>query len=70
MKRGAFFFIALISAIATIISLNIVFGRTGYYSERYSYYSLYHHCNERYNRDNDKNSKQNSSRTDSTNSNY
>ena len=71
MKRGSLFFIALISAIATIISLNMAFGRTGYYNERYSYYSRYHHCDKRHNYDNDKKSKrENSLQTDSTNSNY
>jgi hypothetical protein len=71
MRRGSLFFIGLISAIATIISLNIAFGRSGYYNERYPYYSHYHHCHERYNHYNDQKTKPDHQlKTDSTNSNY
>ena len=43
MRRGSLFFIALLSAIITFISLNIPFGRPGYYYERYPYFHRYHH---------------------------
>jgi hypothetical protein len=70
-RRGGLFFIGLISAIATIISLNIAFGRSGYYYERYPYYNRYHHCDERYDRNRDERSKQDHDRrSDSTNGNY
>ncbi|MBV9961843.1 MAG: hypothetical protein JO072_06305 [Parafilimonas sp.] len=41
MKKGGVFFIGLASAIATIISLNVAFGRSGYYYERYPYFSAF-----------------------------
>ena len=52
MKRRRLFFIGLISAITTIISLNIAFGRSGYYNHSHSYYGRYYHCNDRYNNKN------------------
>jgi hypothetical protein len=71
MKRGGLFFIGLISAIATIISLNIAFGRSGFYYDRYPYYGRYHHCNERYDRNYDERSKQDHRlQRDSSTSNY
>jgi hypothetical protein len=71
MKRGGLFFIGLLSAIATIVSLNIAFGRSGYYYERYPYYNRYHHCNDRYYRNHDERSKQYHDRqSDSTKTNY
>lgn len=47
-RRRSIFFIGLISAIITLVSLNFAFGRSGYYSERYPYYSRYHNCDGRY----------------------
>ncbi len=70
-RRGGLFFIGLASAIATIISLNVAFGKPGYYYERYPYYNRYHHCSDRYDRNNDKRSKHDRDQhNDSTNSNY
>ena len=68
MRRGSLFFIALLSAVVTFISLNIAFGRPGYYYERYPYYHRYHHYydrhyDERYDRNRQKIG-------DSANSNY
>jgi hypothetical protein len=72
MKRGGLFFIGLISAIATIISLNIAFGRSAFY-DHYKYYDRYHHCYHKYDdrfRD-DKNSNDDRRKgIDSTKSNY
>jgi len=71
MKRGGLFFIGLLSAIATIVSLNIAFGRSGYYYERYPYYNRYHHCDKRYDRTRDERSRQDHDRqSDSTKTNY
>jgi hypothetical protein len=70
-RRGGLFFIGLVSAILTIISLNIAFGRQGYYFDRYPYYNRYHHCDDRYDRNHDERSKQDRDRrSDSTNNNY
>ena len=69
MKRGGLFFIGLVSAIATIISLNIAFGRPGYYS-RYPYYNRFHHCDERFNRNYDERSKQDHRDKSDSTSNY
>lgn len=71
MKRGGLFFIGLLSAIITIISLNIAFGRSGYYYDRYSYYNHYNHhrCYDGYDRDHYERQHQHE-RADSTNSNY
>ena len=63
MKRGGLFFIGLLSAIVTIVSLNIAFGRSGFYNERDAYFSRYHHCGDMYDRDHKNNN-------DSTSSNY
>jgi hypothetical protein len=66
MKRGRLFFIGLLSAIITIISLNFALGRSWHYN-RYPYYS-HHHCyNERYDRMHEKKENLNS---DSARSNY
>jgi hypothetical protein len=70
MKRGGLFFIGLISAIATIISLNVAFGRSGYYNERYPYYSRFHHCDGRYDRYDERSKHDHDLRSDSTISNY
>lgn len=71
MKRGGLFFIGLISAIATIISLNVAFGRSGYHYDRYSYYNRFHRCDGRHDRNYDERSKHDrDQRSDSTNSNY
>ena len=69
MKRGGLFFIGLLSAIATIISLNIAFGRSAYYYDRYPYYNRFHHCYDRHDHYNNERSK-NNERNDSANSNY
>lgn len=49
MKRGGIFFIGLISAIATVVTLNATVGsRFGNYG--YEKWNRYHHCNDgRYN---------------------
>ena len=73
MKRGVLFFIGLISAIAMIISLNIAFGRSGYYNQQYSFYNRYHHCYNRYNdryRDDRNHHDEREQKVDSLNSNY
>jgi hypothetical protein len=70
MKRGGLFFIGLISAIATIISLNVAFGRSGYYYEKYPYYNRFHHCDGRYDRDDERSKHDHDLRRDSTTSNY
>ena len=73
MKRGSLFFIGLISAIITIISLNVAFGRSGYYNERHSYFGHYHHCDNRYDnryRDDKNHQDERQQRTDSLHSNY
>ena len=45
MKRGGLFLIGIISAVATIISLNAAFGRPGYFDENYhARYSWHHRC--------------------------
>ena len=69
MKRGGLFFIGLISAIATIISLNIAFGRPGYYSH-YPYYNRFHHCDERHDRNYDERSKKDHGYKSDSTSNY
>ena len=70
MRRGSLFFIGLISAIVTIISLNVAFGRSGYYYDRYPYYNRFHHCDGRYDRSNNERSKHDRDQhSDSTGSN-
>ena len=66
MKRGGLFFIGLVSAIATIISLNVAFGRSGYHYDRYPCYNRFHHCNGRYERDNERPKPDHDKRSDST----
>ena len=66
MRRGRLFIIGLISAIVTIVSLNIAFGRPPFYDR-------YRHCDYRYDRHyrDDKNYQNEGRRqTDSLNSNY
>ncbi len=73
MKRGSLFFIAFISAIITIISLNVVLGRSGFYNERYSFYNRYHHCYNNYDqryRDDKNHHNQQQQNPDSLNRNY
>jgi hypothetical protein len=70
MKRGGLFFIELISAIATIISLNIAFGRSGFYNDRYPYYNRFHRCDDRYDRRYDEQKRNSEMNKDSLNSNY
>jgi len=73
MRRGNLFFIGVISAVATIISLNVALGRSGYYNERYPFYNRYHHCNFSHDnrfRDEKKSNQESKRRLDSTNSNY
>lgn len=45
MRRGNLFFIGLLSAIVTIISLNLAFGnsRHGFYRDHYGCYDRYDH---------------------------
>jgi hypothetical protein len=66
MKRGSLFFIGLISAIITIISLNFALGNSWHYN-RYSYYCRYPHHNEGYDRRHDENQ---NLKNDSTGNNY
>lgn len=68
--RRSLFFIGLISAIITVISLNVALGRSGYYYDRYPYYSRYHNCDDKYNGRYDERNKGDHQRRDSTNSNY
>lgn len=73
MRRGRLFFIGLLSAIVTIVSLSIAFGRPGYYYEGHSFYNRYHRCNYRDDRHyGDDKDHQNEKRqqSDSLNSNY
>ena len=70
MKRGGLFFIGLVSAIATIISLNIAFGRSGYYYDRYPYYHRFHPCDERYDRNYDNRSMRDRREKSDSTSNY
>ncbi|MFT4156014.1 hypothetical protein [Parafilimonas sp.] len=48
MRRGGLFFIGLISAVITIISLNMAFGRPGYYHNRFERYERFHRCEGHY----------------------
>ena len=48
MKRGNLFFIGLLSAIITFISLTYALGRPGFYYDRYHYYNRYYRCNDRH----------------------
>ena len=60
MKRGGLFLIAIITAAATIISLNAVFGRN--FNENYrGRYGWHHHCYN-YNDDHNRNNKQDTER--------
>jgi hypothetical protein len=69
MKRGGLFFIGLISAIITIVSLNIAFGRRGY-DEHRSYHRM-HSCDRKQDYHNDERSKKDQHQyNDSTTSNY
>lgn len=69
MKRGSLFFIGLLSAIITVVSLNFALGnRFG----RYPYYRGYYRCYDRYDdryRDKDK-YYNDDKKADSLNSNY
>ena len=66
MKRGSLFFIGLISAIITIISLNYAFGSSLHYN-RYPYYCRHRYRNDR----NDRWQEQNENlKNDSTQNNY
>ena len=67
--RRSLFFIGLISAIITVISLNVALGRPGYYAERYPYYNRYHNCDDRYDKRNDDQRQRDHQQRDST-SNY
>jgi len=44
MRRSSLFLIGIVSAIATLISLNLVFGRSWNYYDRYG--ERRHYCNE------------------------
>ncbi len=48
MRRGGLFFIGFISAVITIISLNMAFGRPDYYHNRFARYESFHHCDDHY----------------------
>ena len=66
MRRGGLFFIGLISAIVTIVSLNMTLGRSPFYDR-------YHHCNygyDRHYRTNKSYQNEKHRQTDSLNSNY
>jgi len=69
MKRRGLFFIGLTSAIITIVSLNIAFGRPGY-DERRSYHRM-HSCDRRQDQRDDERSKRDQQQyNDSTKNNY
>lgn len=72
MRRGSLFFIGLLSAIVTITSLNIAFGRSGYYHDRYNHYGRFHDCDSRYDERyyNNKRERDKEQKTDSLNNNY
>lgn len=67
MKRGNLFFIGLLSAVTTFISLTYALGRPGFYNNRYHYYNRYHHCYDNYD---DRIYRNHQPYNDSTNSNY
>jgi hypothetical protein len=72
MRRGRLFFIGLLSAIVTIVSLNIALGRPGYYYKGHSFYNRYHHCYgyDRHYRDDKNYQNEKRRQADSSNSNY
>ena len=49
MRRGSLLLIGVASAVATLVSLNAIFGRTWDYYDTYGYRR--HYCNERSDRD-------------------
>lgn len=71
MRRGNLFFIGLLSAIITIVSLNYALGRPGYFHDRYPFYHR-HRCYDRYDDryDDRYRNDQHQQQKDSTNSNY
>ena len=69
MKRRGLFFIGLISAIITTISLNIAFGRPDYYEHR-SYHRIHSCDRNQYHRDDERSKRDHQQYKDSTISNY
>jgi len=69
MKRRGLFFIGLISAIITIVSLNLAFGRSGHYRHP-GYYERGYHCDRKHYNDIDRSKKDHTPYRDSTTSNY
>ena len=57
MRRGSLLLIGVASAIATLVSLNVIFGRSWNYYGHYGYSGNY--CNERYHRNADRNNQRN-----------
>ena len=54
MRRGSLLLIGITSAIATVISLNVIFGRSwNYYDRYYGYHGRY--CKERHYREGNRN---------------
>lgn len=57
MRRGNLVLIGVASAIATLVSLNVIFGSSWNYYGRYGYHG--HYCNERYHREANRNNQRN-----------
>ena len=70
MRRGNLLLIGVTSAVVTVISLNLAFGRSWNYNDRYyGYHGRY--CHERYHGDDRQKDKQRDSPTaDSSNGKY
>jgi hypothetical protein len=67
--RGGLFFIGLLSAIITIISLNVAFGRSWNYNH-YGYGHRYYHCDDRYNKNHNHTQHDKNAQADSSTHNY
>jgi hypothetical protein len=67
--RGGLFFIGLLSAIITIISLNVAFGRSWNYNH-YGYGHRYNHCDDRYNKNHNQTQHDKNVQADSSTRNY
>ena len=63
MRRGSLLLIGIVSAIATLVSLNVIFGRSWNYYGQYGYHG--HYCNERYHRNAERNDQRNQDHVDS-----
>ena len=57
MRRGSLLLIVIASAIGTLVSLNLIFGRLWNYYDGYGYRG--HYCNQRYDRDAGRNHQRN-----------